>query len=528
MAFTIRASAGPNCSISPSGNVSITPGGHQYFTFTASPGYALRIFVNGVSLGDKTAWYVLDSYLFSNVMSSHTIEVIATKTYLTITAISGINGTITNLGITPITEGGHIYYSFFPDPGYIVDYIFVDGVSLGDQTAWYALQSYLFSNVMSSHTIEVGFIRQFDIVGITSSATGSGTIVPSGIVSVDIGANKTFTITPFHDSSITSVLVDGVPVSIDVNGSTGIGSYTFTNLQDDHTIQAMFPYVTYPITATAGANGSISPLGSTSVSQGGSQTFTITPNAQYAVESVLVDGVSVGPVRSYTFGNVQTAHTIHVTFSNNIKSIVASAGPNGVISPSGTQGVTIGQSRTFNFTANAGYQIDTVTVDGVSQGTISSYTFSNVQTDHTISVTFKLFDSYLITATSNTGGTISPYGSVAAVKGTNKSFTITPDAHSQITDVLVDGVSQGVITSYTFTNVQAEHTISVTFAIDSYSIISAAGPNGTIVPLGTTMVSYGGNQGYVITPNEGYRIQDIIVDGVAVVMPSSGALFITD
>src|SRR5262249_16852403 len=51
---------------------------------------------------------------------------------------------------------------------------------------------------------------------------------------------------------------------------------------------------TFTITASAGANGSISPSGSVVVTQGANQTFTITPNSCYHVSDVLVDGSSVG------------------------------------------------------------------------------------------------------------------------------------------------------------------------------------------------------------------------------------------
>ncbi|MDD5142911.1 hypothetical protein [Methanoregula sp.] len=51
--------------------------------------------------------------------------------------------------------------------------------------------------------------------------------------------------------------------------------------------------------------------------------------------------------------------------------------------------VPVGESRTFTITPNSGYKIEDVLVDGVSQGAISSYTFSNVRADHTIWATFK-------------------------------------------------------------------------------------------------------------------------------------------
>ena len=68
------------------------------------------------------------------------------------------------------------------------------------------------------------------------------------------------------------------------------------------------------ITASAGANGSISPNGATVVSYGGSQAFTITTNTGYYISDVLVDGSSVGATNSYTFSSVVTNHTIAASF----------------------------------------------------------------------------------------------------------------------------------------------------------------------------------------------------------------------
>ncbi|MDP2884769.1 MAG: FG-GAP-like repeat-containing protein [Ignavibacteria bacterium] len=70
----------------------------------------------------------------------------------------------------------------------------------------------------------------------------------------------------------------------------------------------------YSITSTAGPNGSITPPGLATVNQGGSASFAVSPNTNYHIEDVLVDGASVGAVSSYLFSNVTASHTIAATF----------------------------------------------------------------------------------------------------------------------------------------------------------------------------------------------------------------------
>jgi len=72
---------------------------------------------------------------------------------------------------------------------------------------------------------------------------------------------------------------------------------------------------------------------------------------------------------------------------------------------------------------------------------------------------------YTITATAGDNGAIDPSGKVKVKKGSDKTFTITPDPiFYEIADVLVDGTtSMGPVSSHTFTNVTADHTISATF-----------------------------------------------------------------
>ncbi len=86
-----------------------------------------------------------------------------------------------------------------------------------------------------------------------------------------------------------------------------------------------------------------------------------------------------------------------------------------------------------------------------------------------MTATFTL-NTYSITPTSGTGGTVTPGTEQTVNYGDTITFTITPGPGYHILDVLVDGNSWGAASSYTFNNVNADHAISATFAIIKYPI----------------------------------------------------------
>lgn len=126
------------------------------------------------------------------------------------------------------------------------------------------------------------------------TATHSGRYSFDGWYTAASGGTKITTATVFYEN--TTVYAHWTYIG-GGGSSGGGGGHTY------HTIRAI-----------SGLNGSISPSGWTSVRHGWDQTFTITPDKGYAVAKVLVDGKSVGSVKSYTFKNVAKDHTIEVVF----------------------------------------------------------------------------------------------------------------------------------------------------------------------------------------------------------------------
>jgi hypothetical protein len=181
------------------------------------------------------------------------------------------------------------------------------------------------------------------------------------------------------------------------------------------------------------------------------------------VADVLVDGISVGGGTDYTFTGVDRNHMIQAYFAVNTYTLsTAVVGGHGAISPSGSQTVNYGASRTYTITPDSGYRVQDVKVRGVSVGARTSYTFTNVTSSGQISASFAA-NAYPITASAGTGGRITPSGTVNVRSGMSQSFTFTPSSGYEVAQVTVDGSNVVNRSSYNFTNVRTSHSISVSF-----------------------------------------------------------------
>jgi uncharacterized spore protein YtfJ len=512
--YTIKVTSGIGGSINPPGPVTVAAGGSQSFTISPDTGNMIvDVFVDGASQGAIT------SYTFNNVQANHEISATFAPTGTTlyiITSTAGAGGSIVPSGDVIVAQGANQIFTITPNIGYVIADVLVDSASQG------VITTYSFNNVQAGHSISATFAaNQGGTTYTISVAAGSGgSISPAGpTVTVVAGGSQSFTITPNSGYHIVDVVVDSV-------SQGAVGTYTFTNVQANHVISASFAVntgVTYTITASAGAGGSITPSGIVVVNAGATQVFAITPNTGYYIVNVVVDSVPQGPIGVCTFSNIQASHVISASFATGTGTtytITASAGAGGTITPSGSIVVSAGNSQSFTITPNAGYHVVDVVVDSVSQGTIGAFTFTNVQANHVISASFALNagSMYTITASAGAGGSITPSGAVVVYAGVTQVFMIAPNPGYHIVDVLVDSVSQGPVGSYTFTNIQANHVISASFAVNpgvTYTITASATAGGTIAPSGTLVLNAGASQTFTITPLQGYHIVDVLVDSVS-------------
>ncbi|WP_373519360.1 PKD domain-containing protein [Pricia sp.] len=237
---------------------------------------------------------------------------------------------------------------------------------------------------------------------------------------------------------------------------------------DSETLEIVVdPKPIYSIFASAGANGTISPEGQIEVVEGEALIITINPDTGYFIADIQVDGIGQMIADSYIFENVSEAHTISVSFETITHAITASTNTGGTISPEGIINVLEGGSQSFTAVADAGYSFDHFIVDGNVMQNVSEYIFENVTEAHVIEAVFAATSKrtkYTIKASANTGGELSPSGSVDVFKGEAQTFAIVTDDGFEIIDMLVDGISVETAISYTFENVEEDHSFEVVFA----------------------------------------------------------------
>ncbi len=234
---------------------------------------------------------------------------------------------------------------------------------------------------------------------------------------------------------VTSTVGAGRVVAISDSSPSDDGTTTTSGkaLHNSYTINSNRAFFMNAIAYLAGDSGPVaptpvvsiaSPASNTAIMAGGSVSFqggaTIADSSAMTYGWSFGDGASaavLGPV-AHTYATPGTYVATFTATSNQGKSasamrtitvnaaaftVTASAGTGGTISPAGAVSVANGGSQTFTITPSAGYMIGTVTVDGLSQGALGTYTFTNVTASHTIAATFTASAGSSLSETFDTG-----------------------------------------------------------------------------------------------------------------------------
>lgn len=132
--------------------------------------------------------------------------------------------------------------------------------------------------------------------------------------------------------------------------------------------------------------------------------------------------------------------------------------------------------------------------------------------------TTTLPSTHTVTGAAGPGGAISPSGAATVNDGAVQQFTVTADGGYHIATVTgCGGTLSGSI--YTTGIIKADCTVTASFALDApvvHTVTGSAGPGGSISPSGAVSVNQGESLAFTITPDPGFDVSDVLVDGSSV------------
>ena len=191
----------------------------------------------------------------------------------------------------------------------------------------------------------------------------------------------------------------------------------------------------------------------------------------------------------------------------------------------GTQVYSVGtwDEITLTLTPDPGYQLRSAVLNGSEVAvTNNAYTFNIEQSvDWSFVAEFEKIpaDSFTVTVNSGANGTVTP-GTKSYESGTEVTLTVTPDSGYRVKSVTMDGRAVALADGrYTFT-VTADCTFAAEFEkipADSFTVTVNSGANGTVTP-GTKSYESGTEVTLTVTPDSGYRVKSVTMDGRAVAL----------
>ena len=457
-----------------------------------------------------------------------------------------------------IKEGKSATISFFPDNGYRIKSVEVNGstVSLTDS-------QYTISSISANTTVNVEFEAITHTLSITASGNGTASYNGSTVrdktssFTVNEGTSATISFSPDNGYRIKSVKVNNTTVTVSNN------RYTVSSISSNTSVSVEFEAITHTLSITASGNGSASYNGTTvrdntssfTVNQGSSATITFTPDNGYRIKAVKVNNSTVSISNNqYTISSIDANTTVSVEFEMITYTLSITSSGYGLVSYNSTTmrnetssfTVIEGSSATITISPDNGYQIKYVIVNNTnvtSYVSNNTYTISSISRDTDIEVEFEAIPvtTYTLSITASGNGSASYNNTTIRSKtttftvneGTNASITFSPDNGYRIKSVKVNNSTVTVSNNrYTISNIKANTTVSVEFEAipaTTYTLSITSSGNGSASYNNTTVrsktttftVNEGANATITFSPDNGYRIKSVKVNNSTVTVSNN-------
>lgn len=367
--------------------------------------------------------------------------------------------------------------------------------------------------------------------------TGTVTIgaVEHGSVTADkmtaeVGADVTFTVTPDENYSVKSFKVNNDEKQLNDSNQVVVKM-----VEGGLTVSAEFEINSAAVTITQADHGSISADKSTA-KIGENVTFTVAPEANYVVSSFKVNDADVALDGNNQAVVVMVAGGLNATASFELGSGTVTIGTieHGAVTAD-KMTAKIGEDVTFKITSDTGYDVSSFKVNGSDADYVTKEDSTTGKTyweakvkmvsgGLTVTAEFKLA-VYSIEWDTPTHGTIAVEGGkTQATYGEEVKFIFTPETGYEIKYLTINE-EQVQASDNTYTTTMGEYGLFVTvqFGLENETITVNAGEHGTIEHKNKADDSqdylYGDTAVVTVTPNEGFMIETIKVDGKAIEVP---------
>ena len=232
--------------------------------------------------------------------------------------------------------------------------------------------------------------------------------------------------------------------------------------------------------------------------------------------------------RIYYYEWVITGNANWTAVINPPRILTVSCNEHGTVTPAGGTYAN-GDTVTLTVTADPGYYVKSTELNGtaVSLNSDNEYVFT-IESDSTFTAEFAEIppDSYVVTVNCGEHGTVTP-GTADYESGTEVTLTVTPDSGYRVKSVTLDGKAVTLTNDkYTF-KVTANCTFEAEFEAipaDRYTVTVKCGEHGAVTP-GTADYESGTEVTLTVTPDSGYRVKSVTLDGKAVTLTNGKYTF---
>ena len=380
--YTMTAEATEGGTINPVGAQTVNYGTDVTYEITADEGWYIA---QTVIDGETTDYTQADAMVtmevpFTGIDADHTVSVTFAQFMYTITATAGANGTVNDADAISesVAYGSNYSLTITPAANYHVADVVVDGESVG------AVEFYEFINIIEDHNVTVTFeATQYTLTATSNIAACS--IAPAN-VTVNAGTDVDYTLTVADGYQLVNVIANGEEVVVTNN------AFTIANVQSDYTIYANFASSNVTVTVVQPDHATITP-GTQTFAYGATPSYMIVPEVGYEIDEVTAGNEVVAVtynngIGTFTLDPVVEDITLTATTNVLTYTIEVVQGEHGTISPATQEDVVYGSNVTFTITPDEFYTISDVIVDGSSRGALTTFTFNNVTSNHTITAVF--------------------------------------------------------------------------------------------------------------------------------------------